>query len=80
MTAGCGLILDRNRGSKNSHLIALETRLGTYVSDDLCELAHTRSALRAIFSIPQGLIFGMGGGSGDLVAPDIDGHNNLITA
>jgi hypothetical protein len=41
-------------------LIALETRLGTYVSDDLCELAHTRSALRAIFSIPQDLIFGMG--------------------
>jgi hypothetical protein len=53
------LILDRNRGGKNSHLIDRETRLGTYVSDDLCELAHTRSALRAI-SIPQGLIFGMG--------------------
>jgi hypothetical protein len=60
VTAGCGLILDRNRGSKNSHLTDRGIRLGTDVSDDLCEPDHTRLGLRAIFSIPEGLILGMG--------------------
>jgi len=60
VTAGCRLILDRNRGSKNPHLIDRRMRLETDVSDDLCELAHTGSGPRAIFLAPEGLILGMG--------------------
>jgi hypothetical protein len=33
-----------------------------------CELAHTRSGLRAIFLTPKGLLLGMGAISGDLVS------------